>query len=165
MTDYLVYRGQHCTADQIHSRLSSICFSTRKVAETYALKPNEAEDVPLDPKVLTAKISINNPFIDQPGDCYLDVDDLVVLLPGFSKEDISVPLCEQCEYPTYQVWRLLDCTEFIDLLTAHGFDGAIYQGSGSGACAPEYRVFHPEQIQLLGVERIFNSRHDYTNKD
>lgn len=151
MGRYIAYRGQHGERQELETRHGSFSFSSVDVATAYALQPNDVNDLVIDPKVFSVALTINKPFIDQPSDCYLDLDDLMAILPGVSKEDIPVPLSDSCDYPTYQVWQLLDSQSFVDMLKKRGFDGAIYGGSGIGGGQPELRVFDLSAIAIIKV--------------
>lgn len=154
MTQYTAYRGQHCDSPNLTNRMAGLCFSTLEVATDYATRPNIPGETVVDPKVFTAVFDIDAPFINQPKDCYLDLEDLLKLLPGITQADIPVPLSDQCDYPTYQVWQLLDHPDVIGMLKSRGFDGAIYGGSGCGGGEPEYRIFDRSQITVLRTQRL-----------
>lgn len=77
----LVYRGEHGMHDHfIQSRMPSITFGSQKAAEHYALNPNVMADVVQIPRVLVARLAIDNPVFNQPHDPLIDWADLVKII-------------------------------------------------------------------------------------
>lgn len=146
----LAYRGQNGSSNEIECFLPSVSLSTRSVAEAYALRSNIDSPI-VESKVLVCTFDINKIFINQPGDCFLDEEDLLRIVPDLDMSSLNVKLAEGFNYNTYQVWHLLDDPTFIDILVSKGYDGAIYMSSGAGAGSPEYRVFDATKIKVIDV--------------
>lgn len=154
MPIYQVYRGQHSIRHKIETHLPSVSFGSRSVAETYAHRPNRKGDKPVQPKVFHVELALCDPFVNQPGDAYLEVEDLLKVLPDIDMSKFDIPTCPGCDYPAYHVWKLLDDEAFVTELIARGFDGAIYGGSGANGGETEYRSFHHYNFTVIHTELV-----------
>lgn len=151
MTTYLAYRGQHGSKDEIETFLPSISFGPLEIAEQYASTPNQRDSLVIKSRIFQVELSIDNPFINQPGDCYLDLEDLLAKLPGITADEIPIEPHPCMDYVIYQVWRLLDNHWFVNKLVEYGYDGAIYMSSGCGGGLVEYRLFSKKNITVINT--------------
>lgn len=152
-----------------------------RTAWTYASRPNDraSDGCALDPRVIEARLVIANPFIDQFDDPFLELTRVEQVMGRAEARRIALRYagdimrtsnweerfagryCSVAEFvddhPSppgelyFLAYRLLDDAGEVARLKALGFDGAIHRGSGVSAFDVEYKVFSPEQIDLLGV--------------
>lgn len=188
--EYLVYRGQYGSkSNKIETRLPSITFSNLESAMQYAISPNNFNDNVINPRIILAKVTINNPVIDAK-DCFADFDLLIEKLGEefiwkmAEKHSEQIYLTDnwQNNYGEYKtisnlkannknaiydlymnVYALLDDNEFISKSIANGYDGAIHIGNGFTHDTLEYRAFNNNQIEILKVLEI-DDESDVTKK-
>lgn len=188
--EYLVYRGQYGSkSNKIETRLPSITFSNLESAMQYAISPNNFNDNVINPRIILAKVTINNPVIDAK-DCFADFDLLIEKLGEefiwkmAEKHSEQIYLTDnwQSNYGEYKtisnlkannknaiydlymnVYALLDDNEFISKSIANGYDGAIHIGNGFTHDTLEYRAFNNNQIEILKVLEI-DDESDVTKK-
>ena len=183
----IAFRGEHGPSE-LQTHVASFSFSDqKKTAEYYALEPNNRQLHPTAeaPKVITAELTIQNPFINTPEDPFLDFS---VLPSVFTREEIIALAIRFEDYVTstnnwdehfsgqyvsvsellrkspesinllYMLaFPLLDDQAFVDKLKAAGYDGAIHAGYGENSCEIEYKVFSTEQINILEVTEPVDS--------
>lgn len=178
------YRGEHGNNDgkiPIHTRLASISFGTRESAEFYAQSPNDRGDTVIDPRVITAEITIGNPAVNDPDDPFIDYAILVRLVGEAKAQKILVELNnhvtatnlweerfandyldvnqviedapERLQEIYFQAFPVFDDPLYVGWLKESGYDGAIHGGSGTTALETEYRVFSVDQIKIISVDR------------
>jgi len=169
-------QGMTQSAD-FQTRLGSLSFGSAKAASVYAMEPNDHSDGPAhSPRVVPAYLQINNPLINTPEDCYIDLsriralrgedearriatkfaghientglwqDEYAAAHPSID-QFIKSAAIEEIDALYFNVWVYLDDPDEVALLREAGIDGAIYGGSGANALEPEYRVFSDTQVQ------------------
>lgn len=176
----MVYRGEYGALDDtntgVKTLLGSVSFGDSETASVYAMDPNDSNQVVVAPRVYPAYLIINNPFINDAGDPFIDFGYLEARL-GRSVADrfflkhanhaentnnwneevdpegefgsIAALHREQPERMNelyMTLYPLLDDPEFITVLKDKGYDGAVYCGSGLNSSEDEYRVFDPSSI-------------------
>jgi len=117
----LVYRGEHGNTD-FQSRRASLSFGTESAARTYARTSNDREDIPQNPRVTGAYLSIKNPILNSPDDPFIEFSDLVnkVGLDDAVKIARLPKVAEACENTSNWQEGLADeygvasVTEFLD---------------------------------------------------
>lgn len=184
MKDYLVYRGEHGSKAVLMTRLGSLTFvDDLKVAMVYARTPNRSSDVNRQPKLITAKVTINRPFINTPNDSFIEFKDIRAHLgpthairiahkfaDSIMETDAWAALAKKHRVNTLdeylalpdastqklcmQAYRYFDDPEEIEVLVKHHFDGAIYRGSGESMDCAEYRSFNRDNIMVLVISSV-----------
>jgi hypothetical protein len=179
--DALVFRGEHGNAELLQTRRGAYSFSTLCVAEMYALEPNDRGDVPINPKVLKAKISIFNPVINEPDDPFIDckrIIDCVGMENAFvifeelksriEETDNFNEVVKEYGVENYDdlvkkaglsvlnklyldAYHVFDKPEFVEMFKEKGYDGLVQGGNGESAMEAEYKVFNKEQIEIQSV--------------
>jgi hypothetical protein len=124
------------------------------VAVQYAKEPNDSRELPVRPVVFLCELTMSKLLMNNDGDCYIYVQELLDL--GFPQTllDRWGPDYRCSVGDSIQVWRLLDDEEFITVATALGFDGAVYQGSGCGNSTAEIRCWGMADIKLLTIAYV-----------
>lgn len=164
-----VFRGTH--GGDIKGRSPNTYFSTEAVARIYALSPNDANDLCVNPRVYQADITITKPLVNNPHDPFITA---VALVIAIGEENTRTIYLEQeawvCSTDMWrelqatsglsysgmmsktnwllfaqvldvQLYPLLDNPKYMAWFKEAGYDGAIYNGSGVGGGSPEYCVF------------------------
>lgn len=155
----------------VRSLYPSLSFGDAQTASLYAMEPNDRKHTAESPRVYPAYLIIKKPFIVTDGDPFVDFaylekhlgKDVAVqfFLKNANKveetnnwqDDINADDKWSGIREFYQnepdrmgelyteLFPMLDDPEFIKILQAKGYDGAIYGGSGANALDDEYRVF------------------------
>jgi hypothetical protein len=175
-----VYRGQYGSAHGYESQLESLSFSEYAAARTYALEPNDSEGQLGAPRIFESKITINNPFIVNFDDPFIDAEviigaiglvaatrALIRLSPYIENTNNWYELEEETgascpeefieKYPSrvtelyLDIYPVLDDPIVIELLKQAGYDGAVHVGNNVTSEALEYRVFNPKNAVILSV--------------
>lgn len=158
------------------SILGSLSFGSQNAACMYAEHPNYSRIVPESPRVYPAYLIIKKPFVTDADDPFVDFSHLEkqlgvdVAIKFFTKfaghaentNNWADEINESNEFSGVgdflrqhperggelyaNLWPFLDDQEFIELLKAKGFDGAIYAGSGETMLEAEYRVFDESSV-------------------
>lgn len=176
----LVYRGEHGPSGKIlESRHGSITFTDDpRTADLYAQMPN---DRTLDkhaerPRVTPAVLRIENPFLANPNEPFLDLSHVMIARGREEAERVALKFADYIEdtgfwreeiepFGIYSVeefieknpgrlgelyfeaFRFLDDAEEVGKLREAGYDGAILHGMGGADTNVEYRVFSPSQVK------------------
>lgn len=165
--EQVVYRGEFALPgiDSIMSWGQAIYFGTQRTANIYAEMPNKPQylEAGCTGRVYPARLIINNPFINQPSNPYLDLD---VFADRFGV-DRAAAVALKCSdaimdttnwverinpdgrYSSVREYLFLDKSKVKNLyfaafryfadeveiywLKALGYDGAIHQGTGWGS--------------------------------
>lgn len=184
MTEYNVYRGQYGVSENIQTSLPCITFTSQALAEIYARCPNNSRyNEKANPKVFQATITINNLFMNEPKDPFIEAE---VLIEKLGHEEATrickkfaayievtdnwndirqKTLCTSVEeflnqFPEkvsdlyFLAWPFLDAPAEVELLKNKGFDGAIHGSSGIGDGYPEYKVFSKDQIKITRIQTL-----------
>lgn len=181
---YTAYRGEHGEVADLSTRHGAITFCNEfRTCEEYARFPNNAHDTPVDPRVLVGQLAIQNPFINQPDDPFIDGSHLVNLLgydeairiackfaehiqntnqwERISEDHPAVTVEEYLGYHHAHIYNVyfsaypyFDCVEEVEKLKQLSYDGAIIACCGLGAGAVEYRPFSVEQITVQYVIKL-----------
>ena len=149
------WRGQYGEHDGLFKRHASWSFTAELfVAMQYATEPNDLWVMPIKPTLYRCELTLNKLLMNNDGDCYMYVNDLLAL--GFPQSllDRWGPEYRCSVGDSIQVWRMLDDFEFITAATVLGFDGAIYQGSGCGGGTAEIRCWGTADIKVLSVTTV-----------
>jgi hypothetical protein len=171
-----VYRGQHGAHDHwTESWLGSLSFGTPEAANQYAKHPNRYGDIVVTPKVFPVFLDVKRPLVNQKH-AFLDLVEYHDIFGAEETRRVAVKY-EDYIYGTspwadvrerfrsvaeladkepslllemyFEVYALLDDPEEVEHLRQHGFDGAVYAGSGATALQPEYRVFSADQVRSI----------------
>lgn len=176
----VVYRGEHGDNDGIEegafiqSRLGSISFGSIESANIYAMTPNNLLDEIKAPRIIPAKLIIENPIVSDEHDPFIDFTILSEAIgeanatkafikyedeiintnnweENFGKRYMSIKEMIDAEPDKLQslyidAYHLLDDPAIVEKLIAAGFDGAIHGGNGITAYETEYKVFNIDQI-------------------
>lgn len=172
----VVYRGEHSADGQwLRTRLPGLTFSTASVANIYAQEPNDLGDLDgeMAPRIMAAHLVMKRPFVNTPGDPFIELSDVVAALGQDKALKIALDNAEVIQETSawldaddvgdsveqflarnpsevtrfyVDAYRLLDDPQVVQWLIDAGYDGAIHCGNGAGAHEPEYRVFSPEQV-------------------
>lgn len=155
--------------------LGSLSFGSKEAASHYATSPNRRDAKAVAPRVYPAHLLIENPFFNNPNDPFIDFNiveeklgveiatQYFVKYAGYAEntnnwleindgsqfqgvEDFARKHPERMGELYMELYPLLDDPEFIRILRDHGFDGAVYSGSGETALEPEYRVFDERNV-------------------
>lgn len=172
-----VYRGQHGTpCVKIHSRHKAISFGSLQAAKTYAESSNNKRDIVKHPKVIKAHLRIENPFLNEPDDPFIDI---ALIAKKTSKEyalkialkfgthimhtnnweeqfqsrfrdvdELVKKSPEEVSELYFDAFRFFDDNQVVEHLIALGYDSAIHGGNNVTAMEAEYKVFSKEQIQI-----------------
>ncbi|MBI6885166.1 hypothetical protein [Pseudomonas putida] len=160
----------------IRTLLGSISFGSQDAASNYAESPNQRGLSAESPTVYPAYLIIKNPFIHGLDDPFIDFSFLEnrlgteIAVECFLKNAGMVENTNNWQeeingndewtglrdfYNTHpermgelytELFPMLDDPEFIRVLKAKGYDGAIYGGSGHNALEREYRVFDESSV-------------------
>lgn len=175
-----VYRGEHSALaagdSGVKTLLGSVSFGDPKTASSYAIEPNNSNHTAEAPRVYPAYLIINKPFLNDPGDPFVDfgyvekrlgkevADRFFLKHASFAEntnnwQDEINPDCkwgsiaefhkahpERMNELYMELYPLLDDPDFIALLREKGYDGAIYCGSGENGVEDEFRVFDSTSI-------------------
>jgi hypothetical protein len=168
----VVYRGEHGASGQLETRRASYSFGRDpETANTYAMDPNNLDDVAEAPRVTPAYLRLRNPFIDNPNDPFVEfseiaaklgpeeakrialrhTDDIADTAP-FHEGDFGYMSVEEViekhglDQLYMKAFRLFDDPEAVAAMKARGYDGGIHGGFGDNADDLEYKVFDPDQI-------------------
>lgn len=181
---YTAYRGEHGGVSDLSTRHGAITFCNEfRTCEEYARFPNNANDTPVNPRVLVGQLDIQRPFINVPTDPFIEGEHLVERLGYDEALRIACKFADHiqntnqweriCEdYPAVSVKEYLDyyhthiynvyfsaypyfdCPEEVEKLRQLGYDGAITASCGLGVGAIEYRPFSVEQITVQYVIKL-----------
>ena len=89
----VVYRGQHGASEGfVQTRSAAISFSSRGVANEYAITPNDRMDKALSPHVIPAYLKIENPFIRNEDDPFIDMHEITRKLSLNNDEAIAIAI-------------------------------------------------------------------------
>jgi len=160
----------------LQTLLGSLSFGSAKGASMYAEHPNDSNVIAQSPRVYPAYLIINKPFVVDADDPFVDFSHLEkhlgsdVAIEYFTKfaghaentnnwaDEINgtnqfsgvaefLKIHPERGGELYaNLWPFLDDQDFIALLKAKGFDGAIYAGSGETMLEAEYRVFDEHSV-------------------
>jgi hypothetical protein len=175
----LAYRGEHGElppGQLFHSRTpSSLTFGDLEAANLYATSPNYLKDVPQAPRVTPGYLKIEKPFVNDPGDPFLDISRIQdefgtrearrvarkfsgeVMNTGnwfenYDKKFGSVDELLKREPKELRnlymnAFHYLDDPKEVAKLQARGYDGGIHAGTGATLQDTEYRIFDPAQFR------------------
>lgn len=188
--EVIAYRGEHGKPDPenpLQTRLGSISFGSLQGAEIYAREPNRRADRPVEPRVIEARLRINNPVPLDEEDPFIDMALLAQTLGEERAKTIALAVdgyirntsnwedvCRSYgyselpgsveellnEYPEAlhklyaDVYAVLDEPEWIGWLQEAGYDGAVHAGASVTAMEREYKIFSPEQAEILNVRTL-----------
>lgn len=186
----VAYRGEHgeeTAGATFHTRQQALSFGSAKSARTYAKSPNNTHDQVTSPRLFKVKVAIENPFVNQPDDPFLEFSDIRralgderALAIAFEAEDhlmntdnfnellddhscdtlgeLSEIMGETLLDSLYvDAYVVLDQPEVIEDLREAGYDGAVHGGNGETAFEAEYKVFDHAQAQVLWVKSLSQS--------
>jgi hypothetical protein len=178
----VVYRGEHRrTNDAVHTRTRTISFGSVASANTYAIEPNNPNDIPIAPRVMAAYLSIRNPVVNDRDDQFIDMSTIAAKLGRDKAELIARRLAGHIEHTGNWVdnfasqyesvgqlleaeperlselyldaYPVFDDDEIVAWFIESGYDGAIHSGNGETALEVEYKVFDRSQVCFaIGVE-------------
>jgi hypothetical protein len=167
----VVYRGERGKegSEGFQSRSGSLSFGSQQAASTYVMHPTDCRDQAQNPRVYPVYLSIQNPFINDGSDPFVDVSRIIEAV-GEQKTHELLQRHESFLYSTdnwqenfadfdgigavikeaphrlkelyIDAFPLLDDSKFVADLKKAGYDGAIYGGSGETAMEFEYRVLN-----------------------
>jgi hypothetical protein len=157
----VVYRGEHGASGDMdfQSRVASLSFGTKELANLYAEKPNRFGDVTVNPRVIPAYVRIENPLINTPGDPFIELSDVIDKLGMDVAKSAARKLYDDIYnsgpwYSTYSekyegidslikedpealrnlyvlAWKFFDDSEFVNAAKKAGYDGAIHAEYGA----------------------------------
>lgn len=181
-----VYRGEHgASSSLIQTRHGAISFGSKEAAESYAMNPNNPEDIPVNPRIIEAYLSLKNPVLNDNEDPFIDLG-LIVEHLGMEKAIQIAVACDShikgtdnwcsnfgSEYENVEdllrgspekirelyvdAYPVFDDHTFVQWFKEAGFDGVIHGGNGETALEPEYKVFSTEQILLIGITNLYEN--------
>jgi hypothetical protein len=177
----VVFRGEHGET-LLQSRAASLTFGTVEAANFYAMSPNDSRETASAPKVIPAYLRIEKPFLNNPVDPFVDLllfeeafgfpktveiarrfasfiehtnnweDNLANEFP--SVEELLEKEPARLSFLYANAYPFLDDPDIVDELRRHGYDGAIYGGSGDTALEAEFRIFSKDQmIPAVGANK------------
>jgi hypothetical protein len=156
----VVYRGEHGADGGIdfQSRLASLSFGTREVANAYAVEPNDSADKAEAPRVYPTYLRIENPLINTPDDPFIELGEVADKLGQDVAEAAARKFAAEIEetdnwdenfadrYDSVDellderpeavrelytlAWRFFDAPEFVNAAKKAGYDGAIHAEYG-----------------------------------
>lgn len=160
-TPKVVYRGEHGADGGIdfQSRLASLSFGTREVANAYASEPNDSTDRAEAPRLYPVYLRIENPFMNDPSDPFIELSDVADKLGEDVAEAAARKFAPEIEgtgnweenfaddYDSVEqllderpeavrelytlAWRFFDMPEFVNAAKKAGYDGAIHAEYGT----------------------------------
>lgn len=172
-----VYRGEITSPEinHIQSKMKAIYFANADTASIYASGSLGGGC----PRVYPVTVVLNNPFVYQPKNAFLELEDVAAKLGVAEATRIALKFEEYIRHTdnwTYRInesndyrdvehylleggriedlyfdaYRFFADTEEVSNLIALGYDGASHQGNGLGsALKPEVCVFSLDQIKYL----------------
>ena len=156
----VVYRGEHGADGGIdfQSRLASLSFGTREVANAYASEPNDSADKAEAPRLYPVYLRIENPLMNDPSDPFIELGDVANKLGQDVAEAAARKFAAEIEetdnwdenfadqYDSVDellderpeavrelytlAWRFFDAPEFVNAAKKAGYDGAIHAEYG-----------------------------------
>lgn len=171
------------TENIFRTKLPSLSFGSLEAAKIYATLPNDRRMTPVASRVIKAELKIANPCINQTLDSFIDLsvirdtlghswveriltefsmelkdtnvfEEMSVELGIDTVEELAAKHSECVDDLCIMVYHLLDNPKFIKAMKDHGYDGAIFGGSGANAGEVEYRVFDHSQARAIDVTII-----------
>lgn len=157
----VVYRGEHGADGGIdfQSRLASLSFGTRDVANAYAGEPNDSADRAEAPRLYPVYLRIENPLVNDPSDPFIELGDVANKLGQDVAEAAARKFAAEIEetdnwdenfadqYDSVDellderpeavrelytlAWRFFDMPEFVNAAKKAGYDGAIHAEYGT----------------------------------
>ena len=157
----VLYRGEHGESGDMdfQSRVASLSFGTKELANLYAEKPNRLGDQTVNPRVIPAYVRIENPLINTPDDPFIELSDVIDRLGMDVAKAAAHKLYADIYdtspwYRTYSekyegidelikkepealrklyvlAWRFFDDAEFVNAAKKAGYDGAIHAEYGA----------------------------------
>lgn len=168
----------------LNTRLGSLTFSSQEAAMQYALVPNDARfrSEPINPRLIKAELQITNPVVFSIDDPFIEFSDVQAAvgredalqiarahsawiestdhwLTRYAPRYVSVQALLDSQPQALgdlycQAYPLLDDPDCVALFLKNGFDGAVHGGNAQFSEHEEYRVFSPNQVTVLGVQRL-----------
>jgi len=178
----IAYRGEHGEPDEpgkFHTRTQALSFGSAKSARTYANSPNDMRDKVKSPRVIKARLTMENPFINQPADPFVEFSDIRRALgheramelardleDSLTNTDNFLELLDEHNCTRLEelneiigpsivdklyvdAYLVLDRADVIQELIDAGYDGAIHCGNGETALEAEYKVFDHSQAEII----------------
>lgn len=172
----IVYRGEHGAPDnrtRFQSRMGSISFGSEAAARFYSCRPNRISDIVVEPRVISAFLSIQRPVMNRACDPFIEFREIELVL-GFDKaREMALRMSPHIEntnnwidrlgreYETVSAFLLsgissleklyvdaypvFDDVQFVHWFRSAGFDGAIHGGTGVTAGETEFKIFSASQ--------------------
>lgn len=177
--------GHYIPGQPLTTRLGSISFGSEETAHTYATSPNNSNERPVHPRIIKAEIEIKNPIFSNELDPFIDLNllrphigdarllemakDLEMYLEGTDNyltildekgcENLD-HLVEQCGQEILDdlyidAYAILDSEKYVQWFVDAGFDGAYHRGNGETMDDIEYKIFNPDQAEILETKRLY----------
>lgn len=176
----LVYRGEYGPASKAFAtRRGTISFGSKKAATYYARNANDRLESVVNPRVFAAYVRIENPFLNNPTDPFLDLSVVSKKLGKREAMRIARKFSNDIEYTSnwaegysddyssvaallkakpkelgnlyFDAYKFFDDRAEVEKLKRAGFDGAIHVGNGETIDEVEYKIFHPDQAAIMEV--------------
>lgn len=171
---YDAYRGEHGpleVAGQLQTRVGSITFSGQQSASGYAMSPNNSMEDPVAPRVYPAKVTIDNPVMNDPDDPFIDFSSLEEAIgfdqarevflgqedyltetdnwyENFDGRQLSDLTADEMRSLYTQAFPVFDDPNVVAMMKDAGYDGAVHGGYGEYEEA-EFRIFSPSQAVAM----------------
>jgi len=157
----VLYRGEHGESGDMdfQSRVASLSFGTKELANLYAEKPNRFGDRTVNPRVIPVYVRIENPLINTPNDPFIELGDVIDKLGMDVAKSAAHKLYDDIYnsgpwFSTYSekyegidalikkdpealrnlyvlAWKFFDDFEFVNAAKKAGYDGAIHAEYGA----------------------------------
>lgn len=171
---YQAYRGEHGDLEvdgKLQTRNGSITFSGQQSASGYAMEPNNNMDDPVAPRVYPAKVTIDNPVMNDPDDPFIDFTALEAAVgfeqakkifmgqedyitetdnwyENFEGRELAELTDDEFRSTYSQAFPVFDNAEAVEMMRKAGYDGAVHGGYGEYEEA-EFRIFSPGQAVAM----------------
>lgn len=185
MNKEILYRGEHGNLPDLTTRHGSLTFcDLYDAALRYATIPNHRDDEPVNSRVITAEVTLLNPFVNTPDSPFIDLSEIAQKLGYDEAHRIARKFGSAIEYMSQ--WRdringtnqYVSLEEFLDTsresvnelyfdtylffddkeemakLKTLGYDGGIMLGMGESMNAIEYRVIDPSSVRIIVVQQF-----------
>lgn len=182
----LLFRGEHGepdAPDTLQHRTSSISFSTLEAANHYAENPNVRTDDASHQRMIPAYLSIQKPVMNNPGDPFLEFEDIIAALGPDKAAQIARDMAMWIEgtdnwgehyeddYDTVanfvsqaperlaelyvQAWPVFDKPRYVSWFAEAGYDGVVHGGCAATFGEPEYKAFTPDCVRSALAHQTF----------
>lgn len=177
----IAYRGEHGARSEgkFQSRLGSLSFGSIEAAKIYATQPNHHHEIPIDPRVYKAHLTIKKPIFNNPNDPFIDLEILRAAIGDEKTLQIAhdledhllntnnfLELLEEHDCMTLDdlheklgndvldrlyidAYPIMDSETYVGWFKELGYDGAIHSGNGVTALEAEYKIFDPAQAKVI----------------